>query len=283
MANVLVVDSDAAALESAQSALASAGHEVASAKTCDLARELLAEAKPEALVVDFGMGAGSAGVGLIREVRASDSAVAIVLMTAIETDGWDRSLDGAEQLFDVDALVDKPVEGRVLTAVLDHVLAATGERRSHAAASPHFAAILSRAIANEHLSEQFYRVAAEGAQTEEARAVLLQLAEDELGHAELLQSVSAGDRTLPVPEGAPGAGLLASLSGPALSTDLSPKEAFVLAMEKEKAAAEFYRSWASLAGDGPDRDLLLRLAGMEEGHRERLERLYMESAYPEAW
>jgi len=283
MARILIADIDRALLEGASAELAKAGHDVSVCESCEAAREAAADTEPEAAVIDFNVGGNSAGVNLAQELRAADPSRAIVLMSSIDLDGWDRSLDGAERLFGVDALVDKPVTPEVLAEIVEHVLDATTERRRHVVASPQFAAILSRGIANERLSEKFYRMAAEKARQPEVRQVLLELADDEQGHARLLEDVRSGKKELPPPKEDHATGLLEAMAGPSPSGRQSPKDAFRMAIEKEKAAVEFYKSWASIFGAGPERDLLERLAEMEEGHRERLERLYLQTAYPEAW
>ena len=143
-------------------------------------------------------------------------------------------------------------------------------------------AILARAIANEESAAAFYCQAAERLSDPVTRDVLLGLMRDELEHKRLLGAFRSGAR--PLPEGsASGGSLVEFLGSPDCTEDMSPTDAFLLAARKEKLAVEFYENWAKLYPGGPERELLLGLAEVERRHKEKVENMYTNAAFPEAW
>ncbi len=67
------------------------------------------------------------------------------------------------------------------------------------------------------------------------------------------------------------------------SFDMTPKDAFSLAMKKEQKAMEIYQEFAARCSDPEIRGLYTELAEMERGHKARLEDLFTNVAYPEQW
>jgi rubrerythrin len=143
-------------------------------------------------------------------------------------------------------------------------------------------AILDRAVANEEAAAAFYRQAAESVSDPRTKEALEGLMRDEVEHKQLIEEFKTGAR--PLPEGVTSAGSLVEAFGtPDFSTDLSPADAFLLAARKEKLAVEFYESWAKLYPAGEERDLLLGLAEIERRHKARVEAMFSNAAFPEAW
>ena len=67
------------------------------------------------------------------------------------------------------------------------------------------------------------------------------------------------------------------------TTEMSPADAFLLAAKKEKLAVQFYETWSRLYPEGPERSLLLSLAEIERRHKTKVEELFTNAAFPEAW
>ena len=148
--------------------------------------------------------------------------------------------------------------------------------------SPEMAVILTRAIAIEDASAAFYRQAAARVSDPVTREALEGLMRDEIEHKQLIEEFKSGAR--PLPEGTTSGGsLLECLTAPDFTADMSPPDAFLLAAKKEKLAVEFYENWASLYPEGAERDLLLRLAEIERRHKAKVEDLFTNAAFPEAW
>jgi rubrerythrin len=70
---------------------------------------------------------------------------------------------------------------------------------------------------------------------------------------------------------------------PVLSFDAKPADAIALAMKKEQQAVEFYRALAQTALDNGLKQVLESLATMELGHKHRLETIFVDIGYPEAF
>jgi rubrerythrin len=64
---------------------------------------------------------------------------------------------------------------------------------------------------------------------------------------------------------------------------MRPAEALALAMKREQEAAEFYLGLARAAADPALRAAFEDIARMELGHKARLEGMYVDVGYPEAF
>ena len=73
------------------------------------------------------------------------------------------------------------------------------------------------------------------------------------------------------------------LDAPPISPDLSPKEALIIAAKREEGAYRFYQALASLQPPGEVQDFLNRMAEVELQHKEKVEYLYDNAAFPEVW
>ena len=73
------------------------------------------------------------------------------------------------------------------------------------------------------------------------------------------------------------------LAAPVFTPDLSPKEALVIAMKREEGSHKFYQALAALQPPGEIRSFLEKMAKVELGHKEKMEYLYDNVAFPEVW
>lgn len=143
--------------------------------------------------------------------------------------------------------------------------------------------VLDIAIAEELAAHALYQELACKVTEEAVRDTLIFLAKEELSHRDLLvayregrlagQGLGMGQpidahlvETLGTPEWDPGWGL---------------KELFLAAARKEQISHEFYSELAFRHPIGAVRELLLRLAREELGHKERMEYLYANTAFPQ--
>lgn len=69
--------------------------------------------------------------------------------------------------------------------------------------------------------------------------------------------------------------------GPDVSPNMQLKDAFLLAANREKASHELYVTLAAIHPDGEVKSLLLQLAGQELEHKQKVESLYTQVAYPQ--
>ena len=274
MGKVLVIDTVGDSRRELQRALRSAGWDVTATQDPKAARK----ARVDAIV----LATDAAGLGVaLQAVQSAPEAsgVPVVLVADLDRSGWDRTFGSAEA-FDVDALFDSPVDARALARRLDGILEARRAVRQPDAS--HMAAILDRAIANEEASEAFYRQAAGSVADAGTREALEGLMRDEREHRGVIEEFKSGAR--PLPQGVTSGGSLVETMGtPAFSADMSPADAFLLAARKEKLAVELYENWANLYPQGPERDLLLRLAEIERRHKVHVEAMFSNAAFPESW
>ena len=148
--------------------------------------------------------------------------------------------------------------------------------------NPELQALIEQAISQEELSHAFYKRLAELVSHKETKETLEYLAKEELEHqAFLKQCMTPAGCTL---AGKATDTKLAEIMGaPAISEDLSPKEALVVAMKREEGAHNFYKHLASLQPPGEAKDFLQKMAEVELGHKEKVEYLYDNAAFPEVW
>jgi rubrerythrin len=143
-------------------------------------------------------------------------------------------------------------------------------------------AIIKSAIAQEELSHDFYKRLAGRVSQADTKDTLEYLAQEELEHKAFLQSCFT-------PQGCKLAGeaqnvhLAELLQAPAISEDMSPKEALVIAAKREEGSYRFYQALASLQPPGKIQDFLNKMAKVELSHKEKVEYLYDNAAFPEVW
>ena len=73
------------------------------------------------------------------------------------------------------------------------------------------------------------------------------------------------------------------LPTPLLSADMKPIEGLVIAIKKELEAMQMYTQLANISSDEAQKNVFVELASMERGHKNRLEDIYTNMAFPEAW
>jgi rubrerythrin len=74
-----------------------------------------------------------------------------------------------------------------------------------------------------------------------------------------------------------------ALPTPPLTVDLKPLEGLVIAIKNELEAMQMYTRLANASTDEAQKSVFLELASMERGHKSRLEDIYTNMAFPEAW
>jgi rubrerythrin len=274
MARVLLIDTVGGRLTELEQSLAATGWAVTVAREPKEARTTPADA--------IVLSTDAAGLGqALEDVQAArrDSGTPVVMVTDLDRSGWDRTFGSAEAL-NVDALFDTPVDPHALVKRLEGILAARTAVRQPDASK--MSAIVDQAVADEEAAAAFYRQAAGRVSDPTTREALEGLMRDEQEHKRLIEEFKSGAHPLPDAVSAAGS-LVESFGAPEFSADMSPADAFLLAAQKEKLAVELYENWARLYPEGPQRELLLRLADIERGHKARVEAMFSNAAFPESW
>lgn len=143
-------------------------------------------------------------------------------------------------------------------------------------------AIIKSAIDQEELSHNFYQRLAGLVTQPETKNTLEYLAKEELEHKAFLQSCFSPRGCTLVGE-AQNVHLAEMLAVPAISNEMSPKEALAIAAKREEGAYRFYQALASLQPPGEVQAFLNKMAKVELQHKEKVEYLYDNAAFPEVW
>jgi rubrerythrin len=143
-------------------------------------------------------------------------------------------------------------------------------------------AIINNAIAQEELSHEFYQRMANLVSHKETKETFQYLAKEELDHKAFLQScfTAEGCKLVSHPQ---NAHLAEILKAPEFTPEMSPKEALVIAMKREEGSYRFYQGLAALQPPGEIQGFLEKMAQVELGHKEKVEYLYDNTAFPEVW
>lgn len=144
--------------------------------------------------------------------------------------------------------------------------------------------LIDFAIEQENQANAFYTAAAKQVTNPGVRKIFQELADDENGHANLLEmyknNKALGEifklQTIDYK-------ITETQDMPELSVAMKPSEAIAIAMKKELQAAELYRTLADNAIKDSEKEALLNLSNMEMGHKHKLENIFVEIGYPEVF
>ncbi|NLV25520.1 MAG: ferritin family protein [Deltaproteobacteria bacterium] len=143
--------------------------------------------------------------------------------------------------------------------------------------------IISDAIQAEVEAFTYYNAVAAKAKDAVIKSLFEELAEEETKHKVTLEGFLAkGPEKMHFVE-SKDYKVGDSLPTPALTADLKPVDGIVIAIKKELEAMQMYTQLAQASGEEAQKKLFLELASMERGHKSRLEDLYTNMAFPEAW
>jgi len=143
--------------------------------------------------------------------------------------------------------------------------------------------VIQKAISSEIASYDLYRALINMVKEKDTKDTFSYLASEELTHKEFLENYLKG-------KGGKGALDLKTpvdykvaeyLKAPEPSEKMRPQDAFLLAAGNEKKAHELYESLAAMHQEGEVKGLLKRLAQEELSHKEKVEYLYANTAFPQ--
>jgi rubrerythrin len=130
--------------------------------------------------------------------------------------------------------------------------------------------VLDFAIAKEIEAHRFYVELAQWAERPEVARVFEDFSVDELRHKLRLEAIKAGRIAFEKDE-IGNLGIADRLEAIEPKANLGYSEALVVGMQREKEAFRFYTGLASVAHRPDVKDVLLKLAQEEAGHKLRLE------------
>jgi rubrerythrin len=146
-----------------------------------------------------------------------------------------------------------------------------------------FKAIISAAIKDEETAYEFYKSVSEKVKDANIKSLFKNFADEELKHKELLNGfLSGAAKTMQFDTGADYK-VSETVDKPNLSIEMKPADAIALAMKNEEEAMKLYTDFANLSTDNEQKELFQNLAKMEQGHKAKLEDLYVNAAFGEVW
>jgi rubrerythrin len=143
--------------------------------------------------------------------------------------------------------------------------------------------IISMAIDREVEAYTFYRTIADKVKDSALKKLFDELAGEEKKHREFLQAFLTRDVAKLHFNPRADYKVGDALQSPKLSADLKPIDGLVIAIKKELEAMQMYTQLANNSTEVEQQLLFSQLANMEKTHKARLEDLYVEMAFPEAW
>ncbi len=146
-----------------------------------------------------------------------------------------------------------------------------------------YISVLSMAIENEVEAYEFYLGVSQKVEDASIKSIFKQLAEQELGHRDLLSSYLDNDDRPLTFEALPDYKVSETVDKPKLSMQMKPVDAMALAMKREEEAMQMYKDLADSSSDAAQKDLFMNLSNMEKGHKVQLEDVYTNMAFPETW
>ena len=142
--------------------------------------------------------------------------------------------------------------------------------------------ILSMAIGNEIAAHNFYKDICERTNDKNLKSTFAELAEEERKHKLILEGFLAGSKPLHF-AGVTDYKVAETVEKPKPTIDMKPADAIALAMKEEEEAMKMYQALADSSTTPDQKETFLALAGMEQGHKVKLEELFTAMAFPEVW
>ncbi len=141
--------------------------------------------------------------------------------------------------------------------------------------------ILNRAIGKEIQAKTMYEIYAEKVTDAQGKSLLKELAQEELGHKQILEKVDPKNPGTFTSQSISKSDLADFSDKPEISNEATMQEVLKYAIAEELEAFDFYNSLTAYTSDETFKNLLNRLASEEKRHKQRLENLYDEMFQPE--
>jgi rubrerythrin len=143
--------------------------------------------------------------------------------------------------------------------------------------------IISRAIDGEIEAYTFYRAVSDKVKDKNLKDLFSELAGDEKKHKLTLEGFLKQAPEKLHFSTSQDYKVVDALPTPPLTADLKPLDGLVIAIKKELEAMQMYTQLANTSTDEGQKTIFTELASMERGHKSRLEDIYTNMAFPEAW
>jgi len=148
---------------------------------------------------------------------------------------------------------------------------------------PTVAEVLRTGIQRETESQKLYTDLGRMVTDPQAKYVFTKLFREEKRHQEILEGFLAGGIRpgMLKPDDVLDYHIAEHLNQPDVKPEMSLPDIFLLAANREKMSNEFYLGLAAAYPSGQPKRLLLKLASQELGHKQKMETLYADVAFPQ--
>lgn len=145
------------------------------------------------------------------------------------------------------------------------------------------AALIDMAIGREEEAFAFYLNLEEKVEDPTAKETLQFLSKEERKHKEFLERYrqgGLGPETLRMTD-VVDYKIAEYLTSPDIQKNIESKDVYLVAAHRELNSYNFYQSLAQMHSDGNIKTLFLRMANEEKKHKEKVEYLYANTAFPQ--
>jgi rubrerythrin len=143
--------------------------------------------------------------------------------------------------------------------------------------------LIERAIKNEEDAHAFYMGLHDRVSAPEAKEALLFLAKEEQKHRDFLVSYRDGKyamSSLKMSE-VIDYKIAQHVDSPDIEKNMETKDVYLVAAHRELNSHNFYKNLAGIQPEGEVKDMLSRMAAEELKHKEKVEYLYANTAFPQ--
>jgi len=142
---------------------------------------------------------------------------------------------------------------------------------------------IQNAIAKEVESYVFYRSIEEKVKDKALKSTFRELAGEETKHREFLEGLLVKPMKELRFDETKDYKVSKTIERPDVTIDMKPIDGLKLAIKKEEDAMELYQGLSAASKDADMKKMFDSLAKMETSHKVRLEDIYTNQAFPEAW
>jgi rubrerythrin len=143
--------------------------------------------------------------------------------------------------------------------------------------------IIFNAISKEVESYSFYRSVEERVKDAALKSTFRELAGEETKHREYLEGLLVKPMKELHFDESRDYKVSKTIERPAVTIDMKPLDGLKLAIKKEEDSTELYKGLSAASKDAEMKRMFDSLAKMETSHKARLEDIYTNQAFPEAW
>lgn len=142
---------------------------------------------------------------------------------------------------------------------------------------------IQNAIAKEVESYVFYRSIEEKVKDKALKSTFRELAGEETKHREFLEGLLVKPMKELRFDETKDYKVSKTIERPDVTIDMKPIDGLKLAIKKEEDAMQLYQGLSAASKDADMKKMFDSLAKMETSHKVRLEDIYTNQAFPEAW